>query len=104
MLTVFPLCVYMVPLQSLLPKINEHLPPEIRVIGESTYRTLLNLLELINPTCTVFIAYLILQESGISKQDMDGKFNRNFSYLSSFALQMFLKLFFGSHEKNNQRL
>ena len=36
MLTVFPLCVYMVPLQSLLPKINERLPPEIRVIGEST--------------------------------------------------------------------
>ena len=56
MLTVFPLYVYMVPLQSLLPKINKHLPPEIRVIGESTYRTLLNLLELINPTCTVFIA------------------------------------------------
>ena len=56
MLTVFPLCVYMVPLQSLLPEINEHLPPEIRVIGESTYRTLLNLLESINPTCTVFIA------------------------------------------------
>ena len=43
MLTVFPLYVYMVPLQSLLPKINEHLPPEIRVIGESTYRTLVNL-------------------------------------------------------------
>ena len=45
MLTVFPFCVYMVPLQSLLPKINEHLPPEIRVIGESTYRTLIDLLE-----------------------------------------------------------
>ena len=49
MLTVFPLYVYMVPLQSLLPKINEHLPPEIRVIGESTYRTLVNFLESSNP-------------------------------------------------------
>ena len=27
----------MVPDQSLIPKINEHLPPEIRVIGESTW-------------------------------------------------------------------
>lgn len=29
----FPLCLYMVPLQNLLPKINEHLPPEIRVLA-----------------------------------------------------------------------
>lgn len=33
----FPFFVQMVPNQSLLPKINEHLPPDIRVIGESFY-------------------------------------------------------------------
>ena len=43
----------MVPLQSLLPKINEHLPPEIRVIGESTFRTLIDLLE----SYTILLVY-----------------------------------------------
>ena len=51
----------MVPEQSIVPKINEHLPPEIRVVGEFILIHCLFIKGAVNPACVVKSSVKLLQ-------------------------------------------